>query len=1039
MIKKQQHKLLGSLRFQYISLFLIFIIPTCFFGQELEIKGAVLDADSKQPIPGVNVFIKGTSKGTNSDFDGNYTINSNLGATIVFSYIGFKTQEVTIDKGQIDILLAEDASLLDEIVVVGYGTSSIKETTGAVANVKIDDIPNAATTSVDQMLQGRVSGLNLGMSSAQPGARVSANIRADISPRGGGEPLYVIDGVPMINDSPEPGLNDSDVGFGGGIDRSPLSTINPADIESVDVIKDASSTAIYGSAAANGVIFITTKKGKVGRTTVNYRATTSVQSPKDYVEYLGAQDFMGQHNRLSYDRFLFDNKYAPYGPQNAPSGGFTPLFSQDDFRNIGEGTDYLGGLIKTGYVQEHNLSVSGGNENTRIYSSFNYYNNESILRGGSFQRYTVRFNLIQKLGERFNLNIKTNLSQINSNNASSGEGSAASASEKLNMLQAAYAFAPTISPRDADGNFSRSYNTLIMNPLAFSAIDDKLRTNRFSITPKLDVKFTDDLSLTLVGSMDRTTSTRKFFIPSIAEHALLPDGMAQLATNRNDAYTGEAYFSYSKTFNKNSLSVVLGAGAYNTLLDGMSMQGIGFFTDALGFDNIGVADQLLRNSQNSFKRETIRLSQFGRINYTINGKYIFNGVVRRDGASNFSANNKWGVFPGLSAGWRISEEDFLKDTKVSQLKLRVGYGEVGNVVLADNALQLYVVNGEITFGNTIQPGVVLSQVANPDLTWETNASIDIGLDFGFFNDRISGSLEVYQKTATDLIDYDPLPSNNAVGRIVTNVGSTRAKGIDVALNTTNIRTENFEWNTNFTFSTSRSEWLERNPNVALANYINPRGQIGDVFGWETDGIIKSLEEVPNHMAGAFPGNIRYVDQNEDGVLDVDDVVKIGTWGARMNFGFGTDFRYKNFTLSAFAYGNSGAPREFGYNPDPRAISAPTPSNTLASVKDVWSSDNPNGILPGVATNPFSGNNPAEKARTDFMFKKTSFLRIKNINFGYDFSFSGASKLPFNKLRLFVDLQNVALFTDYDGYDPEFDATNPFPQAFTSTIGVDIQF
>jgi outer membrane receptor for ferrienterochelin and colicin len=352
-----------------------------------------------------------------------------------------------------------------------------------------------------------------------------------------------------------------------------------------------------------------------------------------------------------------------------------------------------------------------------------------------------------------------------------------------------------------------------------------------------------------------------FFLPTTVENAIIPDGISQLATNRNDAYTGESYLSYNKSFGKDRFSAVVGAGIYETLSDGFSQQGIGFFTNANGFNNVGLASSLTENTQDSFRTETTKISQFARVNYVINGKYILNAVVRRDGASNFAENNKWGVFPGISAAWRISDESFLENTKVSNLKLRLGYGQVGNVDLADNAFQLYTESGQFIFGTTTQPGVVLSQVANPDFKWETNTSFDIGLDFGFFNQRINGSLELYQRTAKDLIDFDLLPSNNAVGRIITNVGSTQATGIDFALNTTNILTDDFEWSTNFTVTTSKSEWLERNPTVELPSYMNPTGQIGDFYGWETDGLIESLEEVPNYMAGAFPGNFKYVDQN----------------------------------------------------------------------------------------------------------------------------------------------------------------------------------
>ena len=527
-------------------------------------------------------------------------------------------------------------------------------------------------------------------------------------------------------------------------------------------------------------------------------------------------------------------------------------------------------------------------------------------------------------------------------------------------------------------------------------------------------------------------------MPSSANHSILPNGVAQLATNRDDAYTGEAYFSYSKSLGSNTISGVIGAGIYKSLSDGFNLQGVGFFTDALGVDNVGIANEADNNILNSFRSETTRLSQFARVNYTIDGKYILNGVVRRDGASNFAENNKWGIFPGISAAWRISEEPFLENnSKVSDLKLRIGYGQVGNVVLADNALQLYSISGEFIFGSTKQPGVVLSQVANPDLKWETNSSIDIGLDFSLFDHRLKGSIEVYEKKATDLIDFDPLPSNNAVGRVVTNVGSTRARGVDLNLNTKNVLTSNFEWSTNFTFSTSKSEWLERNPNVALPEYVSENDQLGDFYGWETDGIIQSLSDVPSHMSGAFPGNVIYVDQNGDGVLDIKDVVKLGTWGPRMNFGIGTNLRYGNFTLSAFAYGNSGAPRGYGYYPDTTRLANETPSNTLTSVKDIWSSDNPNGFLPGIASNPYSGNNPA--GNTDFLLKKTYFLRVKNIQFGYDIPVTESAKLPFSKLKLYVDLQNVFLLTNYDGFDPELDATNPYPQALSSTFGIDIQF
>lgn len=1004
------------------------------------ITGKVTD-ESGVPLPGVSVVVKDSGIGTTTDFDGNYSLEIPVNAKfLLFSYTGMKPVEIEIaGKMIVNVVMKEDAVGLQEVVVVGYGSMSKSNITGSITSVKADDLPRTAATSVDQMLQGRVPGLTLNINSAQPGGSVDVNLRGSISPRGNNSPLYVIDGVPITNSSSsEPGLMDKDLGFNGGVDRSPLNSINPSDIESVDVLKDASAAAIYGSAAANGVILITTKKGKQGSLSVDYRGSLTLQDPKEYLDYLNAENFMKQHNRMAYDKYLFDNKLSDYGntdPSSVPS--FTPRFSDSEISQAGEGTNWIGMFIRNGHVMDHNISINSGGEKTRLYASANFYDNEAILQNSDFKRYNGRINFDQKISDKIDLGVKSTFSQINSNNASTGGNSGGV--EKFNMLQAAYAFAPNIGIYEEDGSFTRTYDGLITNPAAFLIIKDKLRTNRFFITPKLDIKLTDELKLTGIVSMDRNTSTRNFYLPAAAENAQLPDGMAQLSTNRIDNYTGESYLSYTKEFDNSTLSAVAGFGVYKSINDGFGMQAVGFFTDAFQDHNVSVSSNLLKNIQNSYRDERTKVSQFFRVNYSLYDRYIFNFVGRRDGSSIFAENKKYGFFPGASVAWRLNKESFLKDVDhLSDLKLRIGYGASGNEsILSGNSFQLYRPGLRYGFGEGIYTGVVLAQVENKDLTWETDISINLGIDFGFFDNRIAGSIDLFQKTANDLLDFNLLPSNNAVGRVAANVGSTRSQGLELALNTINVQSNNFKWESYFTFSTYKATWVERNPEVAFADYIDEKGGISDIYGWETDGIIKSVQDIPSYMPNAFLGNVKYVDQNNDGVLNIDDVVKINNWNPDFSFGIGNTVTYKNFDLNFYVYGNIGQPAYYGYAPNSLGIAGSSPLNTLTTIKDVWSIDNPSGNLPGIASNPYSSFNPT--GIDDFNLLDASFARIKNISLGYKLPSLKFLNGTFKNVRLFVDFQNVALISNYKGFDPEYSSINPYPQAFSSTFGIDLSF
>lgn len=1023
-------------RLLQIALFAIsMVMSSNLQAQQKLISGHVSDANN-QPLPSVTVSVKGKNRSVLTDEKGDFKVNASTGDVIAFSFVGYQTNETRLrSETSLAITLKTNMVVENEVVVVGYGTQKKQDITGSVVSIKTDNLPKTANTSINNLLQGRAAGLNLDVRSAQPGGRLNVNIRGSVNP-----PLYVIDGVPIFNTTQaEPAIvsfgSAVETGFNGGVDRDPLSNLNPSDIESVDVLKDASATAIYGSAAANGVILITTKRGKGdGKVTTDYRGSYTVQSPKDYFTLLNAKEFMQQQVRLAKDNFLYLANAAPYGT-NTP-GVFTPLFSQADIDAAGAGTDWLGLLLRKGNIQEHNISVSGGTDKTKLYTSFNYYNNKAIVENSDFARYTGRVNLDQKITDRIKLSVEMTMSQVNSNNQSTGNGGN---SEKFNSLQTAYAYSPALGIYDANGNYTKTLNTQITNPAAFLIIKDKLKTSRFFVAPNLEFRILNSLKINLVGGIDKTTSQRKFFLPAKAQNYLFPDGLAQISNQSISNYSAEGYATYTKGFGDHSLNLVGGGGYYKNFSESNSVQGVGFFTDALGYDNIGLATNRDKTLIQSFRSpNSIKISQFFRANYSYKSKYIFTFNARSDGSSSFAENKKWGFFPGVSAAWRISEESFLASSKViSNLKLRAGYGTVGSDANL-NALALYGTSGgSFLIGNTYYPSVALSQLENPDLSWETIKSTNIGLDYGLFRNRITGVIDIFRRDRTNIIDVVPLPTNNAVSTLNTNLGAQRTEGIEFTVNTINFQGK-FGWETNFNISKYQSHWLERNPYYALRPWEKATDRLDVVYGWQTNGIIKSSSDVPSYMPNARPGNVIYVNQDKDEALDAKDVVVLGYQTPKWSFGFDNRFTYGNFDLDIFVYGKikellSNNLSGF-YAPD--RIGIPAGQNTLAEIKNVWSGDNPAGYLPGIANNPYSGANPT--GNTDFYRQNVNYLRVRNITLGYTLS----PKKIIRSARLFVDVQNVGLWTNYKGYDPELavgNEGNPYPQALSTTFGINVGF
>lgn len=1018
------------------------VLPLSAQAQRQTVKGTVLDRDGS-PIIGATIFEKGTQNATVTDIDGNYTLNVADKAVLSISYVGYKTLEVDArsqknkaGKGGA-IYLDEESNGIDEVVVIGYGTSRKKDITGSVASVKAEDLNSVSSSSVTQMLQGKVTGMSAIQSSAQPGAGISITIRGAASPSGSNAPLYVVDGVPLQNNSTaDPGIT---AGFDlkTGVDRDPLNSINPNDIESIEVLKDASAAAIYGASAANGVILITTKAGKAGKPKVEWRSVVTTQIQKDYPEVLGARDFREQTNFWTKEYYLYKNSMGVYGNNAIDLSGYTPVFADVDAYSAE--TDWMDEVTRNGYVIDQNLSVNGGTDKTKYFFSYNYYKNQGLLKNSDMRRHSLRLNLDQTFSARVKAGVKMSYSNNTLHSTSVGaEG------RGDNMLLNALRYAPDIAIKDSEGNYTKSYNKLYNNPVAYLDVEDKTETDRVMIAPTIEIKLMDGLKLNGVGGYDLQKSTRSYYLPTTAQNTSVPEGQASLGQAKVVNLSGEAFLNYDKTFaGKHHVSAVLGAGYYWTEADNFRLGAYSFFTDAFKYNNVGIASDKEKSSYTSSKSERTKLSQFVRLNYSFMDKYIVTLTARRDGSSYFSENHKWGFFPSASVAWRMSEESFLKDIKpLSNLKLRLGYGATGNEnVLGTNSQALYKSGYNYLIGSTLHTGLALTQVENPNLKWETDYTLNIGIDYGFLNQRINGSIEYFHRGVKDLLDYQQLPANNAVGRMAANIGETKSQGFELSVNSQNIKTPGFTWETGLNISYFKASWVKRNPEVSLADYIGVTDDIDAIYGWKTDGIIKSKEDIPSYMPNAYVGNVKYVDLNDDGVLDSKDVVKLGNSTPRWMIGLNNTFSYKNFDLNFYLYSAAGYKKSRGQVPDASVIGnqSTAPGNTYATIMtDVWNSQRGNGFLPGVATNPYDASNPS--GNSDFYLMDGSYLKLKSITLGYTMPrniFAGSHFIQ--GVRFFIDAQNVATWTSYEGFDPELSVNNPYPQALSLSFGFNVTF
>lgn len=1035
-------------------------IPGANHAVRQNITGKITD-ENGLVISGVSVVIKGTKTGTSTDAKGNFSITAKAGDILVFSYTGFVSREIVVDNQTvINLQLKEDNQKLSEVVVIGYGAVKQRNVTGAIVQVKGKDLNSSVASSFQQTLQGKAAGVEVIQATGQPGAGVTVKIRSTPSFANAGV-LYVIDGVPVNDAAGQPDLGGS---VGGaryaddGVDKSPLNFINPNDIESVQFLKDASAASIYGARAGAGVVLITTKRGAEGKAKIEYTGAYGSQQVDKMYPVFGEKEYMNQRNLLKEEMWYRDNKIAPYyGTVAAGSvAPYTPVFTQPQLNGpLANNKTATDAITRSGHTQQHNLSLSGGNGKTSYFASGNYFDQKGVLIGTDFKRYNGRLNIDQVVSDKIKIGASIIASNSDANNTiTKGEN------ENGGIVTAAIYWAPSVALRSSDGGYPLSpYYPNIPNPLSYATVTDKTRSNRFLSTAYAEWTIVEGLKAKGNFSYDQSNSKRSSYFPRTFLYGAQANGSASIA----EADTRSKLFEYTLSYNKNlsekhNLNALAGYTYQQTDWEGFNAGNQNFVSDVSQYYSLS-SGQADKPTVGSSKRQSAWASYFARAIYIYNGNITLQASVRRDGATLFAENRKWGYFPAVSAGWVLSDEAFIKAVKpISFLKVRAGYGETGNSNFEGAAFAQYGAGLNAYFGsNSVVSGLVLSRAANPNLTWETAGELNIGLDYGLFNDRVTGSVDYYRKTIRDLISEVQYPVGFIINEVFINAGKTRSTGYDLSLQTKNILSDSgdgFTWSTSLTFSHYLNYWVKRSEQAlkVLEKYEIATGRgalFNPFFGYQSDGLFTGqFGAAPSHMPGMLPGGIIVRDIHSydasnnlvgpDGKISAADRTYIGNEDPQFNFGIGNRFSYKNFDLNIFMSGikqKKWSPYASG-----RADEKTTNSfgfNAMPISATRWSFQNTNGNFP---TSLYDQTYSGYQGGADYWLIDGSFLRCRNITLGYSLPEKLMSRQRlFSKIRVSFEAQNPFTITNYPGLDPELDPTNFYPLVKSYVFGINASF
>lgn len=996
--------------------------------QKTKVKGTVLDIYGDAVI-GANVIERGTTNGVITDIDGGFTLDVSENATLQITYIGYISQNIPV-KGQtsINIVLSEDSQSIDEVVVIGYGVQKKRDLTGAVSSVKMDDSPVGTFTTVSHALAGKAAGLQVNQSSAQVGGGATFRIRGATSTGAGNDPLIIIDGFPVSNTSNLGSGNRYDA---GNVDNV-LETINPNDIESIEVLKDASSTAIYGSRAGHGVIIITTKRGKNQKLQVNYSGNISVQNMKNGYKMLDGKQYMQQRNRDSYELYLKSNGLDVYKDYIELAPGhvtpeFIPKYTDQEIANV-KGTDWFDQVTRTGYMQSHNLSLQGGGESTQYLASVNYTGQNGVIKNNEMERLTAKINLDQKISKYVKAGITFNISRNQYDNVPLGDKDW----EDAGIINSAVRFNPTIPVYNEDGTYAINPElSQVPNPVSLLEITDKSIKDRLLSTVYLEVQPIEGLLLKAVLGADRRFAKRKNYLPKTTMYGAAVNGQASISQNDNMDYLMDLTASYTKEINNHSFAALVGYSYQEFNEEGFSAGNQDFLLDAFLYNNLG-AGAFSKPSVGSWASKNALGSYFARVNYSYMGRYLLTATLRADGASNFNPDNRWGYFPSVSLGWRFSDEEFMQPFSdiLSNGKLRFGYGQTGNSNVGNRIMDTYQTGYNNVFGESGYIGVYANQLGNPKLTWETTSEFNIGLDLGFFNNRISASLEYYNRTISDLLVKEkPLLSYNEITNIAANIGETQGKGFEFTLNTVNVTNKDWLWTSDLTLSVYKDKWRKRDPDWKPASYQSVKDPIRAKFSYLSDGLLQAGEKVPDHQKSLLPGQVKLKDINGDGKLDNLDMVYIGTSDPDLLLGFNNTLKYKNFDFNIYFYGEFNKLMGASYYDSWSSGTLQNAVNVSTGSLKTWRHDNANSKTPSALNSDYSWG--------DYYNKKISFIRCRNITAGYTLP---VSKDIANRIRIYADVNNPFVITNWTGIDPETEGHNySYPNVTSFSFGVDITF
>ena len=964
------------------------------------VSGRITD-ENNSGLPGVSVVLKGTQRGTTTDGEGRFqlSIPETGSPVLVFSFVGYQSQEIAVgNQSTFNLALTPEDKLLNEVVVVGYGSVKRKDLTGAVAQVDSKDIEAFPVADVQQALRGRAPGVRVIQTSGQPGSSVQVQVRGGNSFLGNNNPLYVVDGFPLT----------------GGIDF-----LNPSDIASIDILKDASATAIYGARGANGVVIITTRQGKEGRSRISL------------------DSYYGFQNAAKRFDLMNGAQYAEIANEQLTNDGKKPQFTGSDFAN----TDWQDQIFQTAPIQNHVLTLSGGNAKTRYSVSGNYFAQDGIILNSGTDRGSFRFGLDQDVSNRFSFSTHFVGTRFTFDNNGANNGHRGN-----NILSAAIVSPPTVPVWDQNGNYtdvgpySFSPNVL-QHPLLFNEILNQQKRTSLLADFSATLKITDRLSFKTLLGTEQVFNEGNFYSPTILKQSS-PGGNASTSFNRGVSYLNENILTYTRGFDNSSLNAVAGFTWQNSTNYSNSQSGTGFLNDILQNNSLGAAE--VTNPNSSGYTEWALLSWLGRVNYSLMDKFLFTASARADGSSRFGANNKWGFFPSGAFAYKLSEEAFMKNIKsISSMKLRVSYGETGSTTLSPFQSLNRLGTNRATFGKTDVIGFAPVALPNDNLKWETTAQFNVGLDAGLFNERVRVTLDYYKKTTTDLLAQVTLPGSAGFNSIVTNLGEIQNSGFELGIGA-DLVDKAFKWDIFAQMSTNKNEVIDIGGSDIFGSGISlPFGSsiniaregqpLGLFYGFQEDGLDEK-------------GQIKYKDLNNDDAITNSDQTIIGNPYPDYIFSINNNISYKNFELNVFLEGTQGNDLFFATGGS-ISNSFNTGENQLVDVyNNRWRPDspNPNALYPKISV----GSNFRV---SDRFVKDGSYMRIKNIRLAYNVPVADLNMKWIQGIQLYASAQNLLTVTTYPGLDPEVNTRSStgdlrigidetgYPAARTFTFGLKLGF